>query len=481
MEKHLMKSREKNDIMNALIKKSKKIKSTDFDCYAYPTEKILVREYEKEKFDKMHPKRIIFLGETGSGKSTLINAMVNYAAGVDMNDTVRFKLITGEDTNEITGYFIGDENSMFDYPLLIWDTPGFGDTGTNENNIIEKVNELLKKEKECAAICFVVKGNVTRLTEIHQYIIHNVLNFFGKDVRKNMYILATHGDFTRPCVLNALKESDFPFHEDRWLEFNNSELFKTRNKRNQHSQEYWDYTVRNVVGFHNKLAHEQLTSLAATCQVIEEKEKLKRNIKAISEEIDRKFTREDQIKEYSRKIEVEKRKIREYTKMVSAGTKIKIPTNNITTFCTNCTFTCHEDCSIADNSDKARCWAMTNGYCRTCPKNCKWDWHQNQPFIYKDKDTKTVEAFPEKKEEFEEATKLLDEFEGKKNSLETEKQSYEQNLCKLVEEMRAQSQSLKEMAILEHPMEMSEYFKKLAEEERKKGNLEKAEEYEKLA
>ena len=425
MEKHQVKSREENDIMNALIKKSTKIESADFECYAYPTEKILVREYETERFDKIHPKRVIFLGETGSGKSTLINAIVNYAAGVDMSDKVRFKLITGEDTNKITGYLIGDENSMFDYPLLLWDTPGFGDTGAEENQIKEQVVELLKKEQECTAICFVVKGNVTRLTEIQQYIIHHVLNFFGKDVNKNMYILATHGDLSSPspCVLNALKESDFPFNKNKWFVFNNSELFKTPAKRNQHSQACWDCTVENVVRFHNKLAHEQLTSLAGTCQVIEEKEKLKRIINAISEEIDRMITREDQIKEYADKMEADKRKINEYTKMVSANIKVKIPTKNVTTFCTNCTFTCHEDCSIADNSDKARCWAMTDGYCRICPNHCKWDWHQNQPFIYKDKDTKTLEALPEKKEEFEKATKSLAECERKKNSLETEKQS----------------------------------------------------------
>ena len=46
--------------------------------------------------------------------------------------------------------------------------------------------------------------------------------------------------------------------------------------------------------------------------------------------------------------------------------------------------------------------------------------------------------------------------------------------------MRAQLQSVKENAILDHPMEMSDYFMKLAEEERKKDNLLKAEEYEKL-
>ena len=159
-------------------------------------------------------------------------------------------------------------------------------------------------------------------------------------------------------IFLLVRGSDFPFHEDKWFVFNNSELFKTPS--NQPSQAIWDHSVENVVRFHNKLAHEQLTSLAASCQVIEIKGNVERNINAISEEINKKLTLEDQIKEYSWKINAEDRKMSEYSKIVSAETKVKIPTNNITTFCTNCTFTCHENCTIADNSDKARCWAMTD-------------------------------------------------------------------------------------------------------------------------
>ena len=57
-----------------VIKNSKKIeKLGGRDIYLYP----------KLEFDEINmPKTILMIGSTGAGKSTLINAMVNYLVGV---------------------------------------------------------------------------------------------------------------------------------------------------------------------------------------------------------------------------------------------------------------------------------------------------------------------------------------------------------------------------------------------------------------
>ena len=43
---------------------------------------------------------LIVLGGTGSGKSTLINALANFLWDVDYNDSYRFKIIKDDKSND---------------------------------------------------------------------------------------------------------------------------------------------------------------------------------------------------------------------------------------------------------------------------------------------------------------------------------------------------------------------------------------------
>ncbi|KAI6660125.1 hypothetical protein LOD99_10569 [Oopsacas minuta] len=103
------------------------------EMYTFPAKKISVSDYQKVTRENL--KKIIMVGETGSGKSTLINAFVNYAAGIEKEDDLRFKLVNPKNespTKEISRYLI--EDTFLEYPIIIWDTPGFGDRDEMINN-----------------------------------------------------------------------------------------------------------------------------------------------------------------------------------------------------------------------------------------------------------------------------------------------------------------------------------------------------------
>ncbi|KZR96242.1 Uncharacterized protein APZ42_009527, partial [Daphnia magna] len=70
------------------------------------------------------------------GKTTMINAMINYVLGVRWDDPFRFILVEEKETSqafsqtrEVTAYDIHYRNGFrIPYSLTIVDTPGFGDT-----------------------------------------------------------------------------------------------------------------------------------------------------------------------------------------------------------------------------------------------------------------------------------------------------------------------------------------------------------------
>ena len=90
-------------------------------------------------------KTILLMGATGSGKTTMINAMINYVLGVEWEDPFRFLLIDEDaqganqalsQTREVTAYDIHYRDGFrVPFSLTIVDTPGFGDTDGVERDM----------------------------------------------------------------------------------------------------------------------------------------------------------------------------------------------------------------------------------------------------------------------------------------------------------------------------------------------------------
>jgi ABC-type multidrug transport system fused ATPase/permease subunit len=98
-------------------------------------------------------KTLLLMGETGSGKTTMINAMINYVLGVNWEDDFRFMLIKEEvrggtqahsQTQGVTAYDLHYQNGFrIPFSLTIVDTPGFGDTRGIERD--EEITATIKE------------------------------------------------------------------------------------------------------------------------------------------------------------------------------------------------------------------------------------------------------------------------------------------------------------------------------------------------
>ena len=203
---------------------------------------------------------ILLLGESGVGKSTFINAFINYLTFETLEEAlsktpvalipVSFLMTTGDNFAEHPVKLdIPDKlnNEDFKHPgqsvtqrcrsyvfhlerygekkLRIIDTPGFGDTrglaqdDFNMQHSLEYINNL----PHINAVCFLVKPNESRLNIFFRTCLAQLLDFLGSNIRQNIIFCFTNArptfyapGNTAPLLKNMLEsipEVQIPFQK----------------------------------------------------------------------------------------------------------------------------------------------------------------------------------------------------------------------------------------------------------------------------
>ncbi|KAM6902325.1 uncharacterized protein FYW49_015950 [Xenentodon cancila] len=182
----------------------------------------LRRKTVGERNMKKMNKTILLVGETGAGKSTLFNALVNYVLGVKFEDEVWFQIVEDEkrsqterQTTDVMVYeMFGSEDQTLPFSLTIIDTPGFGDTRGIEADVFisQRLLDLFQSEDgvhEVHAVGLVMKASENRLTDQLMFIFDSVTSLFGKVGEKSVVTLITHSDGLPPKnVLHALETAE---------------------------------------------------------------------------------------------------------------------------------------------------------------------------------------------------------------------------------------------------------------------------------
>ena len=168
------------------------------DIYSYPLNAYYT---EEEK-----PVSILFVGQSGVGKSTFINAYLNHLLGITKEDDIRYKIIfedklrgkdqTQSQTDNITIYNVRSpkyNNKLF----KLIDTPGAGDTRgyEEEKKFLEMYNKLFnEKIKDLNCVTFVIKASENRENEFQKKIIKTITSLFAGDATPNFLAIFTHSD-----------------------------------------------------------------------------------------------------------------------------------------------------------------------------------------------------------------------------------------------------------------------------------------------
>ncbi|KAI4904365.1 hypothetical protein NFI96_007964, partial [Prochilodus magdalenae] len=370
-----------------------------------------------EKYANTQNKTILMVGETGTGKTTLINTMVNYFLGVKFEDKVWFEITeeekryqTQSKTSEITVYEINSEEN--NTSLTIIDTPGYGDTrGMDKDvDIARNLRDLfLNSVKDLDAVCLVLKASQNRVSDRQRYIFEAVLSLFGKDIEDIIVLFITHSDGGPPTnALESIKEGKIPCcHDDEdepvHFLFNNRQSEKHAKKYEYVYKSSWEMAAGSIGEFFEFLKSRQRKSVTLTVSVLNERMQLEACVESLKERIKFSEAKHSELTEVQKTLEQNKEKIEKDEKFpftVTTAYKEKVDIkdsswrNQKATSCFECQENCHEyGCWFAMNAKW--CELMKDKHCTVC--GCPDSKHVREARKYVTKQRQETVTFEELK------------------------------------------------------------------------------------
>ncbi|XP_026108002.1 uncharacterized protein LOC113079971 [Carassius auratus] len=414
-----------------------------------------IRKWTYGMKDSSKPNKIVLLvGETGAGKTSLINSMVNYLLKVKFEHEIWYEITEEEardqsesQTSEITMYEVFHVKSPIS--LTIIDTPGYGDTrGLDKDlEVAENLATLFQSNdgvREVDAVCFVIQASKNRLSDRQHYIFSSVLSLFGKDIVNNIVFLITHSDGLPPKnVIGAINKAKIPCRRDKsgqpvYFLFNNRQADARQNERRyvRAQRDAWEDSVEDLKNFFQSLHEKNRRSLALTSDVLTQRIQFEAsicNLQQRIQEMELKMAEKLQIQEA---MVQNKEKIDECTNFTinfKKTVKLKVPIesaswkNRKATTCTVCEENCHEfGCWWA--SDPSKCEVMKKSYCTVCTGKCHHSKHvkENKKYIIKNSTIKIefdrwIKDYEKAEEESRKFSVIMDRLDRDLQDIEDQK------------------------------------------------------------
>ena len=473
-----------------------------------------------------HQEKVILLtGETGTGKTTLINSLVNYYYRTQWDDEFRLVLIAEEDegdkgairsqsesqTSWITAYTLyWKPDCAVSYTLTLIDTPGYHDPrGVQyDTKTTEKLSKFFNLSGSDAGIDqidgvgFVVTAAQRRLTSEQRYVYHSVLSIFGADIKDNIVLMVTNVDNQTSTVGEAASAGGIPFRE--CFMFNNSVLFNRNKKKKSQGKDQneddddicvdkviWKRNMTNTDKFFRILNNLEPKSLKLTKEVLCQRQRLHLMLENNKEEISDGLTdlinlrKENEFLEhYSSTLNVAPTVAKRYIESRKLQ-RIVLPNVECATNCDSCQRTCHHPCTLK-TEELWRCQAMNYHYyetmlvllnvssprstnCSICPGKCPASSHSSGNFRYNyipEKRLLTFECIQENHQE--EGESLLPE----ELSLRIENESAKERVkvYRLLMETNSIILRLDEIALKPQSLEISKLMQTMIDEAEQSGD-----------
>ncbi|XP_047426406.1 uncharacterized protein LOC124996993 [Mugil cephalus] len=460
----------------SIISKCEVIQEGSPSCFKLTTKTEPVGNLRRVTFGRRNVdwpnKTILLVGETGAGKSSLVNFLVNYTMGVKFEDDVWFDILEEKEksqsesqTSDVIVYKIfGFEGQTLPYSLTIIDTPGYGSTETIEHDVVvsQRLFDWFRVEDgvhEVDVVGLVMKATENRLSDRLSYVFNSVMSLFGKDLEKNIVALMTHSDgLTSTDALEALKvakikcaknEEGQPVH----FLFNN----RQRQDRSQQTQKLEEAHQISIEGMKGLIAFMEKTApqkLEETLSVLKERIRLTASIQNLNDRIHLTELKQEELrqtKEALKKHEQEMKMNEEFTVEVDEPYKVKEATGGRmwglfffegVVRCRHCKENCHyPGCTVAWTPEY--CEVMKNGRCTVCSSKCLASAHVKDKWVYVEKTRKVKKTLTDMKKTYEsnkaeaaKKTSLLEKLQQEIENLEKDKEQWLEEAYRHVERLK---------------------------------------------
>ncbi|XP_048030530.1 uncharacterized protein LOC125257823 isoform X2 [Megalobrama amblycephala] len=419
-------------------------------------------------------KTILMVGETGTGKTTLINVMINYMLGVQREDKVWFEITDDQSdrssadsqTSIITVYgFYLQESPIH---LTIIDTPGYGDTrGIDLDKQIAVSLLSLSKSKEgiheVDAVCLVINATQNRLSDRLIYIFDAVQSLFGRDIAENIVLLFTYSTGAPPknaltavkeakikCAMNDKKKPVYFLFDNCQSEADDEDDDEDEEYHEQRLNQSWDRSFRGMRQLFKFLDTIQPKTLKMTVDVLQHRRQLEANISNLQSRVHMMELKQNELKQTQEALEKNKKDVEEnknFEYEVEVPYKVRVDIDySLASVAMCCTF-CEENCHYPGCwwiSGLSWCEVMKDDHCTVCTNKCHYKEHGKGAKIYETKTKTEKKTFEDLKKHYE--AKIGDGvFLVKK--LEEELQKLEKEKMKLVNEAFHCVETLEKIAL----------------------------------
>ncbi|POG58249.1 hypothetical protein GLOIN_2v1732398 [Rhizophagus irregularis DAOM 181602=DAOM 197198] len=434
---------------------------------------------------------ILLLGETGVGKSTFINAFVNYlrfdtlkeAKSGNMEVLISSKFTLTDENYDTQTIKIGNDdpneqvenvgmsstqecNSYVFYAaenklIRLIDTPGIGDTRglDQDKKNFENILKYISHHRYINGICILLKPNNARLTVVFRFCIQELLSHLHRNAKDNIVFCFTNarGTFYRPGdtlpplrkQLGDLKERssvEIKVNHDTIYCFDNESFrFLAAIKKNisftdadeQNFAESWKKSVEESLRLIQYLVTRQPHEVKDTLSLNSSRniigQLIQTNIKLIKEQ-------QNEIKNSAKTIEELKENLyipQIDLEPVTLGCveSLQIEQTNISKV--NYVTHCHDHCYL----DALRGCAAMNpvGICNLC--DCKWDKHmhityENVKVVKKIVDQNVELQISKKKSDQETKKAIIEDYQERVNQLQTEQHTINEISLKFAQFLR---------------------------------------------